>query len=129
MSRPEGMSAAQWDLYVARKLSSKANNARDRGIEFNLSFQAMKNLLSANKCYYTGIKINRPETAAPNKPDDLTIDRIDCSKGYVKGNVVACSFAANQLKSQFEKAGLLGLKAGENVFKKSIKRIKQMESV
>lgn len=126
MARPEGMSASQWDCYVARKLNAKANNAKDRGIEFNLSFQAMKNLLSANKCYYTGIVLSKPDANA-QKANDLTIDRIDCTKGYVRGNVVACSYAANQLKAQFESAGLIGLKAGENVFKKSIKRIKEMK--
>lgn len=126
MARPEGMSASQWDCYVARKLNAKANNAKDRGIEFNLSFQAMKNLLSANKCYYTGIVLSKPDAGA-QKANDLTIDRIDCTKGYVRGNVVACSYAANQLKAQFESAGLVGLKAGENVFKKSIKRIKKMK--
>jgi len=126
MARPEGMSASQWDCYVARKLNAKANNAKDRGIEFNLSFQAMKNLLSANKCYYTGIVLSKPDAGA-QKANDLTIDRIDCTKGYVRGNVVACSYAANQLKAQFESAGLVGLKAGENVFKKSIKRIKEMK--
>lgn len=126
MARPEGMSASQWDCYVARKLNAKANNAKDRGIEFNLSFQAMKNLLSANKCYYTGIVLSKPDAGA-QKANDLTIDRIDCTKGYVRGNVVACSYAANQLKAQFESAGLIGLKAGENVFKKSIKRIKEMK--
>lgn len=127
MAKPEEMTVSQWDCYVARKLNSKAQNARDRGIEFTLSFQAMKNLLSATKCYYTGIELTKAAEAA-QKANDLTIDRIDCTKGYVKGNVVACSYAANQLKAQFEKAGLPGLKAGENVFKKSIKRIKQMES-
>jgi len=126
MARPEGMSASQWDCYVARKLNAKANNAKDRGIEFNLSFQAMKNLLSASKCYYTGIVLSKPDAGA-QKANDLTIDRIDCTKGYVRGNVVACSYAANQLKAQFEAAGIAGLKAGENVFKKSIKRIKEMK--
>lgn len=33
---------------------------------------------------------------------DITIDRIDNTKGYVKGNVMAISNRANNLKSIFE---------------------------
>lgn len=129
MPRPNDVDDVVWDLMVANRFRNKYKNAKDRGIEFTLSFRAMKNLLSATKCYYTGLLLTNPEgpEEAKLKPSDLTIDRIDCKVGYVSGNVVACSNAANQLKSQFEQAGIAGLKAGENVFKKSIKRIKQAE--
>lgn len=113
-----------FDLYVARKMESKANNARQRGIEFNLSFAAMRNLLRAKKCYYTGIPLTRPAKGGQTvRASDLTIDRIDSTKGYVHGNVVACCHAANQMKSFAEGAGVAGLKAAEKIFSKSIKRI------
>lgn len=115
-----------FDLYVARKMQGKAHNARDRGIEFNLSFAAMRNLLRSKKCYYTGIALTRPESGSTTlKASDLTIDRIDSSKGYVHGNVVACCHAANQMKSFAEGAGIAGLKAAEKIFSKSIKRIEE----
>lgn len=120
------MSDASFDLYVADKLRRKADNARERGIEFNMTFQAMKNILSAKKCHYTGLPLTKARHASfPIRGSDLTIDRIDCSKGYVKGNVVACSHAANQLKAQVEKAGVAGLKMGVKVFQKTIKRIEE----
>jgi len=129
MPRPADIDDVVWDLMVANRFRNKYKNSKDRGIEFSLSFRAMKNLLSAKKCYYTGLLLTNPEGPEEGKmkPSDLTIDRIDCKRGYVSGNVVACSNAANQLKAQFEQAGIAGLKAGENVFKKSIKRIKGME--
>lgn len=118
------MTDASFDLYVADKLRRKADNARERGIEFNMTFQAMKNILSAKKCHYTGLPLTKPRIGTmPLRGSDLTIDRIDCAKGYVKGNVVACSYAANQLKAQVEKAGVAGLKMGARVFSKTIKRI------
>lgn len=125
MAKPEDFSAAQWDLYVARKLNSKAQNAKERGIEFKLTFQAMKNLLSAKKCYYTGISLTKGEGSAAAKASDLTIDRIDCEKGYEKGNVVACCHAFNQMKSYVEKSGLQGIKVTQKAFGKVIKRMEK----
>lgn len=119
------MSDNSFDLYVAQKLGQKAHNAHQRGIEFDLSFQSMKNLLSSKKCYYTGLPLTRPRHMEELLATDLTIDRIDASKGYVKGNVVACCHAANQVKSQFEKAGIQGLKVGAQVFTKAIKRMEK----
>lgn len=118
------MSDSQFDLYVADKLRRKADNARERCIEFDMSFQSMKNILSAKKCYYTGLPLTRTRHSSfPVRGSDLTIDRLDSTKGYVKGNVVACSHAANQLKSQVEAAGVAGLKMGVRIFQKTIKRI------
>lgn len=121
------MSDSSFDLYVAQKLGQKAHNAHQRGIEFDMSFQSMKNLLKSKKCYYTGIPLTRPVHGEALRASDLTIDRVDASKGYVKGNVVACCHAANQVKSQFEKAGVAGLKIGAQVFLKTIKRMEKAE--
>jgi repressor of nif and glnA expression len=119
------MADPKFDLYVAKKMSAKAQNARDRGIEFSLSFASMRNLLKAQNCYYTGLKMTKP-TGTKQVGSDLTIDRIDASKGYIKGNVVACCYAANQLKSQVEAAGIAGIKMGARVFNRTIKRMEAM---
>lgn len=121
--RLHGMSAVEFDLYCAKHLQWKAENAKKRGIEFALSFQSMKNLMSANQCYYTGIKLTKSSGDGVMRLSDATIDRIDPTKGYVKGNVVACCHAANQMKNQFESLGIVGLKAGRNIFDKAIRRI------
>lgn len=117
------MADASFDLYVANKLRRKADDARARGIEFNMTFQAMKNIMGAKKCHYTGLPLTMPRSNMPARGSDVTIDRVDCTKGYVKGNVVACCHAANQLKSQVEQAGVPGLKMGVKIFQKTIKRI------
>jgi hypothetical protein len=60
---------------------------------------------------------------------DRTIDRVDASKGYVIGNVVACCYAVNHMKSLVENdlagTGLTGLKVVRKVFDKTIKRIEK----
>lgn len=124
VKRPFGMTDVQFDLYCARHLQWKAENAKKRGIEFNLTFTSMKNLMSSKRCYYTGIILTKSTGKEGElKLSDFTIDRIDGSKGYIKGNVVACCYGANQMKSQFEGLGINGLKAGRNVFDKAIKRM------
>jgi hypothetical protein len=117
---------SRFDLFVAQKLQSKWDNARSRGIEFDMSFQAMKNILQAKHCHYTGVALTDP-AGSYLVATDRTIDRVDSSKGYVKGNVVACCHAANKVKSEFEAAGLLGLKMGAKVFNKTIKHIQKAD--
>lgn len=123
------MSDYKFDLKVANKLRRKAEDAKRRGIEFGLTFQSMKNLMAAKRCYYTGIPLTEPvglqDGDTGRAPSDRTIDRIDGTKGYIPGNVVACCNAANNIKAQLEGAGLQGLKAGRAIFTKSIKRIEK----
>lgn len=124
VKRPFNMTPVEFDLYCAKHLQWKAENAKKRGIEFDLSFQSMKNLMGAKRCFYTGIILTKSTgKEAELKLSDFTIDRIDGTKGYVKGNVVACCHAANQMKNQFECLGNAGLKAGRKIFDKAIKRI------
>lgn len=120
---------AKFDLYVAKKYIGKRENARTRGIEFNLSFQSMRNLLRAKKCYYTGIVMTKQVSQA-QAPTDITIDRIDSTKGYVKGNVVACCHAVNRLKEHFESFSMgNGLEISNKVVNKTMKRIKENKNV
>lgn len=99
-----------FELYVAKFYERKVRRARRDGYEFTLSLQSVHNLLKATKCYYTGKEMTRPAINAngdvcegyKQKRTDLTIDRVDNSKGYVKGNVVACCQAANSFKSRVE---------------------------
>ena len=52
-------------------------------------------------------------------PNTMTIDRIDSDRPYEKGNVVACSYAFNQMKAQIEKAGPKGLRMMAKAFGKA----------
>ncbi|AMR57873.1 putative anti-sigma factor [Pseudomonas phage vB_PsyM_KIL4] len=127
-ARPFNMTAVEFDLYCAKHLQWKAENAKKRGINFDLSFQSMKNLMGAKRCFYTGILLTKSSgKEAELRLSDFTIDRIDGSKGYTSGNVVACCYGANQMKSQFEGLGINGLKAVRNVFDKAIKRMQGVE--
>jgi len=89
------------DIAIAHKYCQKADNASAAGHSFKLSFDEYKNLILQKFCAYTDIKMTRSGKGAQAQTD-ITIDRVDNSKGYVDGNVVACCFAANQLKGHTE---------------------------
>lgn len=76
---------------VRTKRRNLKRSAKSRGLAFDLSTDDVAELLSTRLCYYTGRELN---------DDNFSIDRKDCSKGYVDGNVVACCKDANNLKSQ-----------------------------
>ena len=104
------MNKTAFEIHVYRVWDNKRKNAFERGIEFDLSLISVRNMLRAKRCYYTGIplthrKLDKNGKVLPgqrNKPNHMTIERIDATKGYVKGNVVACSLQANKVKSVFE---------------------------
>lgn len=117
----------RFDLYVMEKMQSKMKNARSRGIAFNMTFQSMKNICRAKKCYYTGLPMTKPRANEPLRPTDMTIERIDASKPYEKGNVVAVCYAANQLKSHADAGGLSAMIIAQKMFTKVVKRMKESE--
>ena len=53
-------------------------------------------LLKQNgKCYWYNIDMEIDSFEGSRNPLKLTIDRLDCKKGYSKDNVVLCCYAAN----------------------------------
>lgn len=104
------------DVLIAKAYTSKAASSRDRGIDFTISFTSFKNMCKAKKCYFTGLALTS---------DTFTIDRIDSSKPYEHGNVVACHRDFNNLKSLLENPQTeLDLKKVLRGFKLTEKRIK-----
>ena len=89
------------DIKIAQRYVSKAQRAKAKGIPFELSFTAFKNMMRAKYCFYSGVELTEPDSSILSATA-RTIDRIDNSKGYVSGNVCACSNAANNFKSLLE---------------------------
>jgi hypothetical protein len=99
--RYEGL---EFDEYVARYYLNKIKKSAERGIEFKLSLTQVKNILRAKKCQLTGIPLTHTKSIdkGTQANSDVTIDRLDCSLPYQKGNVTAVAHIANQIKSVFE---------------------------
>ena len=82
------------DYDIAKCFCNKVKSSQDRGIDFELTLLGFSNLMKAKTCYYTGL---------PLEATTRSVDRVDDSKGYIKGNVVACHTAINQMKSILER--------------------------
>lgn len=91
---------------LRNRLKHKRLNAKKRGLECDLTMQDMRmlgfKLLGHGSCDYTGLPFstniaNGGEEANPRYP---SLERIDDSKGYVRGNVCVVMARANQLKDR-----------------------------
>lgn len=106
------------DIELAKKYINKRNDALSRGIKFSMSFQSYKNIMKAKTCRLSGLPVDNTTR---------TIDRIDHTKGYEKGNVCCCHHAINQIKNTLEKpCKKLERKLYLKVLKKTVKHIEGM---
>ena len=80
------------DLVVAKKYVALALSASKRDIEVSISFAELKRVMKTDTCHFTGEQLNHIN----EDYNQHSLDRIDNDKGYVKGNVVACSRGFNQ---------------------------------
>ena len=82
------------DMYICKRMVRIISSGESRGIDVNLTFAELKKILRARKCFFTGVDLDYEE----NSPTQLTVDRLDNDKGYVNGNIVACSKEFNEIK-------------------------------
>lgn len=89
--------------YLGRRLTTKRNNALQRGIPFELTVSDLYPL--PKTCPVLGIPLSYEgnEGGADNA---MAIDRIDPTKGYVQGNIVMVSQRANRIKNDATPAEL-----------------------
>lgn len=100
------------DIEVAQKMMQLKQSATSRGLAFELTFRTVKFLLMQKKCYYTGVVFEETGDNA------RSIDRVDSDKGYIEGNVVACTVGINGKKNNLTIAEI------EQIYKGVQKKIK-----
>lgn len=81
------------DIEVAKKLVNIHSSAQSRNLEFDLSFDYVRKLLEYTTCFYTNVQFTE------DGPHSRSFDRVDNDKGYVIGNVVACTTDINGKKN------------------------------
>lgn len=75
---------------------SARNRARKSGWAFNLK---MSDIVVPERCPILGIKlVAHCGTRNKKYPNSPSLDRIDSSKGYVRGNIAVVSWRANEVK-------------------------------
>jgi hypothetical protein len=78
-----------------RLLSCAKQRARLKGLPFELTEQ---DIFIPEYCPVFGIKLDRHRTGK-HSDDSPSLDRLDPSKGYVRGNVIVMSYRANMIKN------------------------------
>lgn len=71
------------------------HDSKNRGLEFNLTVRDIDELMEKQKglCYW--FKIPLIPSNIKKHPQQPSLDRLDKSKGYIKGNVVLTCYSAN----------------------------------
>lgn len=87
---------------IKKLLNDAQRRAIKKGMDFNID---ETDLVIPTECPILKLPLYRG--IAKSIPNSPTIDRIDNSKGYIKGNVWVISNLANQMKSSADKDQLL----------------------
>lgn len=104
----------QWkEAHPEKELWSNAKyRAKRDGIEFNLE---MSDVIVPTHCLYLGI-ILTCKKGERHCDSLMSLDRIDPTRGYVRGNVEVISYKANRMKNDASREELLTF--ASNILKK-----------
>ena len=83
-------------LKLIERIRSKRNSAKQRGIEFDLTISDLYPLPEV--CPVLGIPLSY-ENGSGYTDNSMSIDRIDPTGGYTRGNIVLVSQRANRIKN------------------------------
>jgi hypothetical protein len=89
------------DANLERGYERKKESCEKRLIGFELTLADYKALFRARgnlKCFYTDAEFNLKSTESDNYP---TLDRINSSKPYCRGNLCFCTKMVNTLKNKY----------------------------
>lgn len=89
---------------VKRMLWNAKKRAKEKNIIFSISED---DIILPEFCPFLGIKLTTSNIRGTSRRDVASLDRIDPTKGYVKGNVEVISHLANSMKNNASPEDLL----------------------
>ena len=109
-----------WGQSFVGKLSIVKSRSKKKNLEFNLTIEYLESIYPKNNmCPLLNIPLDWKSSY--KHPSTPSLDRIDSSKGYIKGNVQWVSWRANQLMSNATPYELLMLAQNyKNIYDKVI---------
>ena len=94
------------DLFTVMnlRLYKLRSRAKKKGIPATITVEDLMECYKIQdcKCYYSGMPLVLTMTGngdITDNPYQITVDRLDSTKGYEKGNIVLCCLVANSAKS------------------------------
>lgn len=87
-------------LKICQRYINKQRNAVESGILFALPLTSFHNIMRSKRCRITGKPI--VNCGDGREWNYLTIDRVDRTKGYIKGNCIAIGQRINKIKGLIE---------------------------
>lgn len=89
------------EFYFRNRVSGLKNKCNKRNIIIDIDSLYLLGLWDKQKgkCYYSGLLMNKSMIKGKKLAWDCpSIDRLDPSKGYIRGNIVLCLFSINAFK-------------------------------
>jgi hypothetical protein len=98
------------EYYRRKPVNRMLNRARARAKKYGLDFNIEESdIVIPTHCPLLGIELYIAEGRKTVKDNSASLDRIDPTKGYVKGNILVISNKANTMKSNATPQELLKL--------------------
>lgn len=110
------------DYEVAKKLCNLHDSAKDRQIPFGLSYKRVKQMLQADRCYFTGILFDDTKNIR-------SIDRVEAKDGYFDHNTVPCVEWFNRRKANLTVTDIEMLYEGVVKYKKKLSKIQKNATI
>ena len=88
--------------WLLHRVSSNVRHKR-RELEYNLTVFDLEELDIAQngKCALSGITLDFRKPVGPSQPNQVSVDRIDNTKGYIKDNIRLVCLMANYCRNGF----------------------------
>jgi len=92
---------------------ASVTNARRRKLEHNIDINYIKQIFIDQKglCFYTNKPMLIDIREEKDNNNSVSIDRVDSSKGYIRGNIVLCRWIVNRMKNDIDHSTFLELVA------------------
>lgn len=93
--RKRPLTTEQWITMTTNTIKHRSKKSSDLDVDYMVQLWNQQ----SGKCYYSGLKMRIHQYGEKRHPLSPSVDRIDSSKGYIKGNIVWSSWICNAGKS------------------------------
>ena len=101
------------NIMFGRAVANARSRALKKGLPFDLTRDEIMDMFEeqGGRCYYSDIKLNvvKSDASRTHDPLKMSLDCVDSTLGYVKGNVVWCAYCVNALKLKMSKESMIDI--------------------